>query len=463
MSSGMQYRGLFIKTAPYKYARHFNLNSVLDGLQGYKIVSGEVNAIDHDSASVFGEIKPREKTKPSENKFWTKQNIKKPKKYNPYARPSEREKSEPYRPDDYEVYYGNDKQEDGTSAVDSNDFFNLNEVQKSVQPNNAFPGYQPYESTDLPIPEYSAPSDDPIPEPSLDHIDATPSGDDADDTDYNLDFYQQLEQLAKGGNKNVLTYAAGQAATPSRNGSNEKVERLKLPEMEAERWNYSSHKYQTRQSSLCTYKCWKCKRVGHLPEDCTAFIGVAAPSPADPTALHTPSGPADVEKGIYTPEQRRMHNKCKKIAKSQGTGKCGDCGARANLAQCLDCGVVVCDNKGHLVAHLRNNPGHRMLYSYKLRRQIKCCKTTCSEMNIYKLHACSECLERCFERHYSMMNATWSGVGLKYLPNAIACDEHFEWHRINCANSRPGYSTLVVDKDHLHGDFYQGQLSEYLF
>lgn len=65
---------LFYKTAPYLYAKHFNLTSVLDGLTAYKIVSGESQAI-ADDGGVFGEIKPREKPKMSENKYFTRQGI----------------------------------------------------------------------------------------------------------------------------------------------------------------------------------------------------------------------------------------------------------------------------------------------------------------------------------------------------------------------------------------------------
>lgn len=185
---------------------------------------------------------------------------------------------------------------------------------------------------------------------------------------------------------------------------------------------------------------------------------MAAPTAADPHRTH--SQPALEGGAIYTPQQRKMYAKCQKISQNGKSDKCGECGARANLAQCLDCGVVVCDNKGHLQRHLLNNPSHNMLYSYKLRRQIKCCKSTCRVSNAYKLYACAECVDRCFERHYNMMNATWSGVGLKYIANAICCDDHFEWHRINCANSRTGFSSKVVERDQLGT---ASQLSEHFF
>lgn len=203
--------------------------------------------------------------------------------------------------------------------------------------------------------------------------------------------------------------------------------------------------------------------MGHLPEDCTAFLGVAAPTPDNPNVMVTPlpSHLTDGKSsgGIYSGELKRLylssliiviliieviliprrHLKCKEIAARKGD-KCGECGARANLAQCLDCGVVACDNKSHLIRHLRNNPSHSiqliritlirvtigltryldMLYSYKLRRQIKCCKTTCNVTNVHELYACAQCLDKCFDRHYSMMNAAWSGKGIKYIPNAVS-------------------------------------------
>lgn len=36
--------------------------------------------------------------------------------------------------------------------------------------------------------------------------------------------------------------------------------------------------------SIC--HSWKCKRPGHLPEDCVTNMGIPAPSPADPTHYH---------------------------------------------------------------------------------------------------------------------------------------------------------------------------------
>lgn len=477
---------MFYKTAPYLYAKHFNLTSVLDGLTGYKIVSGETEAIQEDNeGGVFGEIKPRDKPKLSENKYYTRQIIKRPARYNPYSRTVETSATKAYRPDNYTPNYGTTPKSNDTdtSCEAEDDFFGLTQPQKSVQLTSAFPGYQPYSEesditpTTLNNHNIQNDHDNDVPLPSLDDLPEfnslvsstygdEESNDGLDDSEGNIDFYKQLESLAGGNTKNYNT------SNPSKVGAQQAgkklddgQERLQLPETEKERWNFRSHKYQARSSSLGTYKCWKCKRVGHLPEDCTAFLGVATPSPDNPSQFVNPM-PSGTSSGsgnnVYAPELKRLHQRCKEIAAKKGD-KCGECGARANLAQCLDCGVVVCDNKSHLINHLRNNPSHNMVYSYKLRRQIKCCKSTCNVTNVYDLHACAQCLEKCFDRHYSMMNAAWSGKGIKYIPNAICCDDHFEWHRINCMNSRSGYSGMVVDNAMLSDSSLGGQLSEFLF
>jgi len=154
-----------------------------------------------------------------------------------------------------------------------------------------------------------------------------------------------------------------------------------------------------------------------------------------------------------------MYKKCNEIGHKKNA-VCSECGIRSNLVYCLDCDVLFCDGRGHLTSHLRDNPTHTKLYSFKLRRQIKCCKATCEKMNIYELMTCAECIDRCFDRHYSMVTATWSNQGLKYLPNTICCEEHLQWHTVNCLNSNPGH---FIEQNKLDSDAYNGHLSEYFF
>ncbi|KAK3726318.1 hypothetical protein QZH41_012737 [Actinostola sp. cb2023] len=69
--------------------------------------------------------------------------------------------------------------------------------------------------------------------------------------------------------------------------------------------------------------------------------------------------------------------------------------------------LVLCDGRGHLTDHLMAYPSHNKLYSFKLRRLIKCCKSTCSVVDASKLLMCSTCLNKQFNSHYNMINATW--------------------------------------------------------
>jgi hypothetical protein len=196
---------------------------------------------------------------------------------------------------------------------------------------------------------------------------------------------------------------------------------------------------------------WKCKRAGHLPEDCTVTKGIAAASPSDP--YHYSKTEAQPKKGNN--KLKRMFNKCMSLSK-QKDHKCAVCGARNNLAFCLDCDGVYCDGSGHLLGHLEET-SHRVIYSFKLRKQIKCCNTDCEEMDISKLLACAHCLEKAFTTGYNMINATWSGNALKKVPNAICCDDHFQWHLHNCLNAASSEHVLEP------GNQYNGTLSEVIF
>jgi hypothetical protein len=61
----------------------------------------------------------------------------------------------------------------------------------------------------------------------------------------------------------------------------------------------------------------------------------------------------------------------KKLQALGGTATCGVCSARNNLAHCITCNTSFCDGVGHFSAHLRQNPTHMPLYSYKLQRMVR--------------------------------------------------------------------------------------------
>eukprot|EP00850_Spirogloea_muscicola_P000008 SM000001S04410 [mRNA] locus=s1:26541:29690:+ [translate_table: standard] len=59
---------------------------------------------------------------------------------------------------------------------------------------------------------------------------------------------------------------------------------------------------------------------------------------------------------------------------------------------------------------------------------------------------------RASKRHRTIGNASaapgnWNALGLKQLTNAIACDDHFEWHRMNCMHADVDDSGLLVTAD----------------
>jgi len=96
---------------------------------------------------------------------------------------------------------------------------------------------------------------------------------------------------------------------------------LTLPEFDPSTWNYVNNKWSDRISSLSTYRCWKCKKVGHLPIDCTQYINVVTQSTAEPSVFNQPDHPEHAtKKGKATPYSRKLRKlfqKCQAIAKKR--------------------------------------------------------------------------------------------------------------------------------------------------
>lgn len=149
---------------------------------------------------------------------------------------------------------------------------------------------------------------------------------------------------------------------------------------------------------------------------------------------------------MYTAEMRSMYKRCRDLQSSSPSVTCVTCGLPSHLAHCLDCGTDFCDGHGHLSRHMSQQPYHRRFYSYKLQKQVKCCKPDCPESDLYSLLSCQHCLSSAFDKHYNMYNASWSSAGLKRIINSICCDDHFQWHRVNCPNSDIGESASIVTR-----------------
>eukprot|EP01018_Ginkgo_biloba_P037345 Gb_21531 [translate_table: standard] len=128
---------------------------------------------------------------------------------------------------------------------------------------------------------------------------------------------------------------------------------------------------------------------------------------------------------------------------------------------CLDCSGIFCDSAGHLSMHIGAHPSHQQLYSYKLQRLVKCTKSTCNVTDIRELLVCQHCLSKAFDKFYDMYTATWKGTGLKLICNAVCCDEHFMWHRMNCPSAEIGDNAYLISKD--GSTLERRQLSEFMF
>ncbi|KAH3764873.1 zinc finger protein [Pelomyxa schiedti] len=164
-----------------------------------------------------------------------------------------------------------------------------------------------------------------------------------------------------------------------------------IPEERPDLWDPVKHRWKARKSSASVESCWKCHMPGHLPQDCTV--------------------------------------KCNQLDQCE-TAKCAQCCSRDDLFSCLACDIFLCDTQSHLVTHLQQFPSHFMLYSFKLKSQIKCCNNMCTEMNIYNLLICTKCVESEIEK--STRRVSRQTKRLKTIRNCIACELHFSWHIMNC-------------------------------
>ncbi|OMO59651.1 Zinc finger, CCHC-type [Corchorus capsularis] len=188
------------------------------------------------------------------------------------------------------------------------------------------------------------------------------------------------------------------------------------PELGEDTWDYNNHRWSKKISNLCTYKCWKCQRPGHLAEDCLVAVGHSKVTSISRDLLE-------------------LYRRCHQMGKNLSSASCNICRSSIGLATCLDCSTVFCDNAGHLNEHLRSHPSHQQYYSHKLKRLVKCCKSTCKVTEIKDLMVCHYCFDKAFDKFYDMYTATWKGAGLSIIWGSICCDDHFAWHRMNCLNA----------------------------
>ncbi|XP_050263740.1 uncharacterized protein LOC126707994 [Quercus robur] len=217
---------------------------------------------------------------------------------------------------------------------------------------------------------------------------------------------------------------------------------LPLPEFGEDTWDYNRHRWSKKRSSLCTYECWKCHRPGHLAEDCLVAEG-------------------QNKSGSISRDLLGLYRRCHQIGKNLSAANCNACRSSLTLATCLDCSNILCDNAGHLKEHIRMHPSHQHYYSHKLKRLVKCCKSTCSVTDIRDLLVCHYCLDKAFDKFYDMYSATWKGTGLSIIWGSVCCEDHFAWHRMNCLSAGMEDSAYIISRNAQKDNHVQ--LSDFIF
>ncbi|KAG8374738.1 hypothetical protein BUALT_Bualt10G0027100 [Buddleja alternifolia] len=180
---------------------------------------------------------------------------------------------------------------------------------------------------------------------------------------------------------------------------------LEVPESGGDTWDYDRHCWSKKRSGLCTYECWKCEKPGHLAEDCLAMTSHCESS-SDGEAYYRVAVVQN-KSNTMSRDLLDLYKRCYQIGRNLLAAKCNSCRGSTTLATCLSCDNTFCDCAGHLNEHIQRHPTHQQYYSYKLKRLVKCCKSTCKVTNIKDLLACHYCFNKAFDKFYDMYTATW--------------------------------------------------------
>ncbi|KMS97861.1 hypothetical protein BVRB_5g122920 [Beta vulgaris subsp. vulgaris] len=232
-----------------------------------------------------------------------------------------------------------------------------------------------------------------------------------------------------------------------------------LAESGEDTWDFDRNRWSRKRSCLSTYECWKCNKPGHLADDC--FVTRPSVQPLSLTQACS-QGALEQKKSMFIPAKLRdLYRRCHQIRKTMVNAKCNECCNSVSLATCLDCSTIICDSAGHLSRHISAHPTHHHIYSHKLNRLVKCCKSTCEVTDVKDLLACHYCFDKAFNKFYDMYTATWKGAGLAIIWGSICCEDHFEWHRMNCLNADVEDGAYICQRGAWKGKNLQ--LSDFIF
>ncbi|KAK2572808.1 hypothetical protein P5673_001796 [Acropora cervicornis] len=194
----------------------------------------------------------------------------------------------------------------------------------------------------------------------------------SDDEDVDVDFFglsskQENSRLEHSGTRKT----SGESSNKEQSMRHNTLKRSQPQQsIEAERqpvvWDSTKLKFKEQVSTLSTYKCWKCSRVGHLPDDCTVKVGYSLQGGQIGVGCREQK---HSKRPFYSKSLKEYYKRCQMLRESKDAN-CSDCGGKSNLAYCLECGLTLCDGRGHLIDHLLEYPNHCKLYSFKLQRQV---------------------------------------------------------------------------------------------
>ncbi|KAK4365205.1 hypothetical protein RND71_016563 [Anisodus tanguticus] len=145
-------------------------------------------------------------------------------------------------------------------------------------------------------------------------------------------------------------------------------------------------------SVICRCSFSAMKRPGHLPEDCLVTASETLPLSSGLAGESSDQVEVAQSKPSIPKELLQLYKRCHQIGKSSLDASCNTCRRTTTLAMCLDCSNTFCDRV----------------------RDIK------------DLLACHYCFDKAFDKFYDMYSATWKAAGLSIIYNSICCEDHFE-------------------------------------